>query len=196
MILEPQPGRYRLHGLDSPEAEAVLVEVGVTRADLDHALGDPGAERGHPDPQHHRHQPRRRLRRDAQRLAPRAARCLQGALRPAALAQGPGAARPRSRGQHRPGSSRMAPCRTDRPESSTSRRRGRTSGGDLFAGEASQQLRARRSSTCNASNDSGNARAQPVLNSGGYHGTSDTGCLHVGPDDRCLCTHFARSSDR
>jgi hypothetical protein len=38
MILEPRPGRYRLHGLDSPEAEAVLVEVGITRADLDRAL--------------------------------------------------------------------------------------------------------------------------------------------------------------
>jgi hypothetical protein len=40
MILEPRPGRYRLHGLDSPEAEAVLDEVGVTRADLDHALAE------------------------------------------------------------------------------------------------------------------------------------------------------------
>jgi hypothetical protein len=38
MILEPRPGRYRLHGLDSPGAEAVLADVGVTRADLDHAL--------------------------------------------------------------------------------------------------------------------------------------------------------------
>jgi hypothetical protein len=38
MILEPRPGRYRLHHLDSPEAEAVLAEVGVTRADLDRAL--------------------------------------------------------------------------------------------------------------------------------------------------------------
>jgi hypothetical protein len=38
MILEPRPGRYRLHGLDSPEAEAVLAEVGITRADLDRAL--------------------------------------------------------------------------------------------------------------------------------------------------------------
>src|SRR5688500_18154234 len=38
MILEPRPGRYRLHDINSPEAEAVLVEVGVTRADLDHAL--------------------------------------------------------------------------------------------------------------------------------------------------------------
>ena len=38
MLLQPRPGRYRLHGLDSPEAEAVLAEVGVTRADLDRAL--------------------------------------------------------------------------------------------------------------------------------------------------------------
>jgi hypothetical protein len=38
MIFEPRPGPYRLHGLDSPEAEVVLAEVGVTRADLDHAL--------------------------------------------------------------------------------------------------------------------------------------------------------------
>jgi hypothetical protein len=40
MILEPRRGRYRLHGLDSPEAEAVLAEVGVTRADLDRALAE------------------------------------------------------------------------------------------------------------------------------------------------------------
>jgi hypothetical protein len=38
MILKPRPGRYRLHRLDSPEAEAVLTEVGLTRADLDRAL--------------------------------------------------------------------------------------------------------------------------------------------------------------
>jgi hypothetical protein len=38
MIPEPRPGRYRLHRLDSPEAEAVLAEVGITRADLDRAL--------------------------------------------------------------------------------------------------------------------------------------------------------------
>src|ERR671911_1310628 len=40
MILGPRPGRYRLHHLDSPEAEAVLAEVGVTRADLDRALAE------------------------------------------------------------------------------------------------------------------------------------------------------------
>jgi hypothetical protein len=38
MILAPRPGRYRLHALGSPEAEAVLAEQGVTRADLDQAL--------------------------------------------------------------------------------------------------------------------------------------------------------------
>jgi hypothetical protein len=38
MNLEPRPGRYRLYGLDSSEAEAVLAEVGVIRADLDRAL--------------------------------------------------------------------------------------------------------------------------------------------------------------
>jgi hypothetical protein len=38
MILEPRPGRYRLHRLDSREAEAVLAEVSITRADLDRAL--------------------------------------------------------------------------------------------------------------------------------------------------------------
>jgi hypothetical protein len=38
MILKPRPGRYRLHDLGSPEAEAVLVDVGLTPADLDHAL--------------------------------------------------------------------------------------------------------------------------------------------------------------
>jgi hypothetical protein len=32
-----RPG-YRLYAVDSPEAEAVLAEVGVTRADLDRAL--------------------------------------------------------------------------------------------------------------------------------------------------------------
>jgi hypothetical protein len=38
MILKPRPGRYELQRLGSPEAEAVLAEVGVTRADLDRAL--------------------------------------------------------------------------------------------------------------------------------------------------------------
>jgi hypothetical protein len=33
-----QPG-YRLYATDSPEAAAVLAEVGLTRADLDRALG-------------------------------------------------------------------------------------------------------------------------------------------------------------
>jgi hypothetical protein len=38
MILQPRPGRYQLHELGSPEAEAVLAEVGVTRAELDRAF--------------------------------------------------------------------------------------------------------------------------------------------------------------
>ena len=40
MILAPRPGRYALHGLGSPEAGAVLVEQGVTEADLDRALAE------------------------------------------------------------------------------------------------------------------------------------------------------------
>ena len=35
MILSPRPGRYRLYDLGSPQAEAILAEVGVTGADLD-----------------------------------------------------------------------------------------------------------------------------------------------------------------
>ena len=40
MIGKPRPGRYRLHGLDSPEGEAVLTERGLTRPDLDRALAE------------------------------------------------------------------------------------------------------------------------------------------------------------
>jgi hypothetical protein len=40
MINKPRPGRYRLHGLDSPEAEAVLVEHSLSRADLQRALAE------------------------------------------------------------------------------------------------------------------------------------------------------------
>ena len=40
MIGKPRPGRYRLHGLDSPEGEAVLGEQGLTRADLERALAE------------------------------------------------------------------------------------------------------------------------------------------------------------
>jgi hypothetical protein len=39
MIGKPRPGRYRLHRLHGPEADAVLAEQGITRADLDRALG-------------------------------------------------------------------------------------------------------------------------------------------------------------
>jgi hypothetical protein len=38
MIGKPRPGRYSLHGLDSPEGDAVLAEQGLTRADLERAL--------------------------------------------------------------------------------------------------------------------------------------------------------------
>jgi hypothetical protein len=40
MIGKPRPGRYRLHGLDGPEADAVLAEQGITRADLQRALAE------------------------------------------------------------------------------------------------------------------------------------------------------------
>jgi hypothetical protein len=40
MIGKPRPGRYRLHGLDSPEGEAVLAEQRLTRADLERALAE------------------------------------------------------------------------------------------------------------------------------------------------------------
>ena len=40
MIGKPRPGRYRLHGLDSPEGGAVLAEHGVSRADLQRALAE------------------------------------------------------------------------------------------------------------------------------------------------------------
>jgi hypothetical protein len=40
LIGKPRPGRYSLHRLDSPEADAVLAEQGLTRADLDRALAE------------------------------------------------------------------------------------------------------------------------------------------------------------
>jgi hypothetical protein len=40
MILKPRPGPYRLHGLGSPEGEAVLAEQGLTPADLQRALAE------------------------------------------------------------------------------------------------------------------------------------------------------------
>ena len=39
VTLQKRPG-YRLHHLDSPEAEALLAERGLTRADLDRALAE------------------------------------------------------------------------------------------------------------------------------------------------------------
>jgi hypothetical protein len=40
MIGKPRSGRYFLHGLVSPEGEAVLAEQGLTRADLERALAE------------------------------------------------------------------------------------------------------------------------------------------------------------
>jgi hypothetical protein len=40
IIKAPRPGGYRLHAAGSPEAEALLSERGLTRADLDHALAE------------------------------------------------------------------------------------------------------------------------------------------------------------
>jgi hypothetical protein len=40
MIGKPRPGWYSLHGLDSPEGQAVLAEQGLTRADLERALAE------------------------------------------------------------------------------------------------------------------------------------------------------------
>ena len=41
MIIErPRRRGYQLHPPDSPEAEALLIERGLTRADLDHAIAE------------------------------------------------------------------------------------------------------------------------------------------------------------
>ena len=40
MIGKPRPGRYRLHGLGSPETEVLLADRGLTRADLERALAE------------------------------------------------------------------------------------------------------------------------------------------------------------
>jgi hypothetical protein len=41
MIIErPRRRRYQLHAPDSPEAEALLIERGLTRPDLNHALAE------------------------------------------------------------------------------------------------------------------------------------------------------------
>jgi hypothetical protein len=39
-IGRPRRGRYQLHAPDSPEAEALLIERGLTRADLDRAVAE------------------------------------------------------------------------------------------------------------------------------------------------------------
>jgi hypothetical protein len=46
MIGKPRPGRYFLHGLDSPEGEAVLAGQGLTRTDLERALSELERTRG------------------------------------------------------------------------------------------------------------------------------------------------------
>ena len=84
MIIErPRRRGYQLHAQGSPEAEALLSERGLTRADLDRGPCRAGAHRGHPHPDHRGHQPRRRVRQPPGGLAARPARC---------LATGPGAA--------------------------------------------------------------------------------------------------------
>jgi hypothetical protein len=40
MLGIPRRGGYRLHPPESPEAEALLIERGLTRADLDHAIAE------------------------------------------------------------------------------------------------------------------------------------------------------------
>jgi hypothetical protein len=40
VIVKLRPGRYGLHHLDSPQADAVLAEQSVSRADLDRALAE------------------------------------------------------------------------------------------------------------------------------------------------------------
>ena len=84
----------------------------------------------------------------ARGLAPRPARRLQGALRPAALAQGPRAARPRAPGQHRPVPPGRHAAGLIGPDPHALRRRGRAPGGDLFEAPAiAFQHRAARRST-------------------------------------------------
>ena len=47
MIIErPRRPGYRLHPPDSPEAEALLSDRGLTRADLDHAIAELGRTEG------------------------------------------------------------------------------------------------------------------------------------------------------
>ena len=131
MILEPKPGRYRLHHLDSPEAEAVLAEEGVTRADLDRALADwSGAKASGSAPSSASTTTAcsARRARAGTRTCPtparsRSSRC-SGSRSWSCSAACPRAAPP--------GSSRTARCRTDRPGSPHLRRRGLAPGGDLF----------------------------------------------------------------
>ena len=57
MIIErPRRRGYQLHPPDSPEAEALRTERGLTRADLDRALAELERTEGIADPDHRRHQ--------------------------------------------------------------------------------------------------------------------------------------------
>jgi hypothetical protein len=95
-----QPG-YRLYAAESPEARALLAEQGLGPADLDRALASLERTEGTAVPYRRRHQRRRRVRHQPRGLATGPARRLPRALHPAALGQGPRAARPRARRQHR-----------------------------------------------------------------------------------------------
>jgi hypothetical protein len=99
MIIEPSRRRgYRLHAPDSPEAEVLLTERGLTRADLDRALAELARTEGIAI---------RTIvgvnddgvfgsRREGWR--PELPDCLYRAVHPGALVAGPGAARPRAHG--------------------------------------------------------------------------------------------------
>ena len=81
MIIEtPRRRGYQLHAPDSPEAEALLTERGLTRRRPRPRHRGAGAHRGHRLPDHRRHQRRRRVR-QPQRAGwhARPARCLRRA---------------------------------------------------------------------------------------------------------------------
>ena len=100
MIIErlTRPG-YRLHSPDSPEAEPCSPSGASPGPTWTRPLPSWSVPRAS-DPDHRRHQRRRRVRQPPRRLAPGPARRRARALHPRALAPGPGAARSRARGQH------------------------------------------------------------------------------------------------
>ena len=124
MTERPRRRGYRLHAPDSPEAGALLTERGLTRADLDHAIAELARTEGIADPDHRRHQRRRRVRHPPGGLAARPARCLRRAVHPAAVAPGPGAARARAPGQHGQVPRGRHPAGLTGPAYATLRRRG------------------------------------------------------------------------